>query len=126
MIHGDRGSGQLAERLAPHAEHHRGTHPRVAESSGPLHPEPVTVVPGRVQLMKLLYKPFAIIAKLISARLGKSIFKGLWSTIDDRQPPGARTADATAAKVVGAAALEAATMAGVAAAVDRASARTFH
>jgi hypothetical protein len=76
--------------------------------------------------MKLLYKPFAIIAGVISARLGRTVFRKLWSRIDDREPPRARTADATTAKVVGAAALEAATMAGIAAAAERASARTFH
>jgi hypothetical protein len=76
--------------------------------------------------MKLLYKPFGIIGGVISSRLGKTIFRRLWSRIDDREPPGARTADATTAKVVGAAALEAATMAGVAAAVERTTARVFH
>ncbi|HTU86679.1 MAG TPA: DUF4235 domain-containing protein [Solirubrobacteraceae bacterium] len=76
--------------------------------------------------MKILYKPFAIIAALISARLAKAIFKALWSRIDDAEPPKATTAGAPFGKVVGAAALEAATMAGVGAAVDRAGAQTFH
>jgi Protein of unknown function (DUF4235) len=76
--------------------------------------------------MKLLYKPFAIIAGLIAARLGKSVFKGLWAQIDDAQPPTAATEGASLPKVVGAQALRAATMAGVAAAVDRTFARAFH
>jgi hypothetical protein len=75
--------------------------------------------------MKILYKPFAIIAGLISARIAKAIFQALWSRIDDADPPKATTANASFPKVVGAAALEAATMAGVGAAVDRAGARTF-
>ena len=75
--------------------------------------------------MKILYKPFGIVASLIAARLGKTVFKGVWGRIDQSEPPRARTAEASLPKVVGAAALEAATMAGVAAAVDRASARTF-
>jgi hypothetical protein len=75
--------------------------------------------------MKILYKPFAIIAGLISARIAKAIFKALWSRIDDAEPPKPTTAGASFPKVVGAAALEAATMAGVGAAVDRAGARTF-
>ncbi len=76
--------------------------------------------------MKILYKPFAIIAGLVAARLGRSAFKGLWAKIDTNEPPDPRAGEASMAKVVSAAALEAATMAGVAAAADRASARVFH
>ncbi len=76
--------------------------------------------------MRILYKPFAIIASVIAARLGRSIFRSLWSRIDDVEPPAATAADASFPRVVGAAALEAATMAGVAAAVNHASARAFH
>jgi hypothetical protein len=75
---------------------------------------------------KLLYKPFAIIAGLIAARLGRGIFRGLWSKIDNDPPPAPGTGDASTAKVVGAQALQAGVMAGVAAAVDRAFARSFH
>ena len=76
--------------------------------------------------MKILYKPFGIIAGLISARIAAAIFKALWSRIDERDPPKPTTAEATFPKVVGAAALEAATTAGVGAAVDRVGARAFH
>jgi hypothetical protein len=76
--------------------------------------------------MKILYKPFGIIASLIGARIANSVFKVLWSRIDKEPPPRATTADVSFQKAVGAAALEAATMAAVGAAVDRASARTFH
>jgi Protein of unknown function (DUF4235) len=76
--------------------------------------------------MKILYKPFAIIAGLIGARIAKALFHALWSRVDQGEPPKATTADASLGKVVGAAALEAATMAGVGAAVDRAGAATFH
>ncbi|MBV9474383.1 MAG: DUF4235 domain-containing protein [Solirubrobacterales bacterium] len=76
--------------------------------------------------MKLLYKPFALIAAVIGAKLGHSVFKSLWSAIDDAEPPKATTAEASLPKVVGAKALEAATVAGVAAAVDRVSARSFY
>lgn len=75
--------------------------------------------------MKVLYKPFAIIASLIAARLGHNVFKQIWSQIDDEQPPKPTTLDAKVPKVVAAAALEAATLAGVAAVVDRAGARAF-
>lgn len=76
--------------------------------------------------MKILYKPFAIIAGIISAQLGRRVFKRLWSQIDDAAPPKPTTAEATLGKVIGAATLEAATMAGVAAAINRASAKWFH
>jgi hypothetical protein len=76
--------------------------------------------------VKILYKPIAIIAGIISARMGRTVFRSLWAKIDDAEPPTPRTAGASLPKVVGAAALEAATMAGVAAAIDRASAQSFH
>lgn len=76
--------------------------------------------------MKVLYKPFAIVAGLIGAKLGQSVFKSLWSAIDDARPPSATTADAGLAKVIAAKLLEGATMAAVAAIVDRAGARSFH
>lgn len=76
--------------------------------------------------MKLVYKPFKAFFGVIGARLGKSVFKSLWARIDKDEPPKPTTEKASFAKVVGAASLEAATMAGVAAAADRAAARTFH
>jgi Protein of unknown function (DUF4235) len=76
--------------------------------------------------VKFLYKPFGLIAGLIAARIGRSAFKSLWAKLDEADPPDPTTAEATMPKVIGAAALEAATMAGVAAAADRVSARAFH
>jgi hypothetical protein len=76
--------------------------------------------------MRILYKPFALIAAAIGARLGQSIFKNVWARIDPAEPPRPASAEASLPKVVGAAVLEAATTAGVAAAVDRASMRAFH
>jgi predicted DNA-binding transcriptional regulator YafY len=76
--------------------------------------------------MKILYKPFAIIASLVGAKLGRNAFKKVWGKIDTADPPEPTTAEASFPKVVGAAALEAATMAAIGAAVDRASARSFH
>ena len=75
--------------------------------------------------MRLLYTPFRLISSLIAARVGKSIFRALWSGIDRGAPPATTTQDASMAKVVGAKALEAATMASVAAAADRISATVF-
>jgi hypothetical protein len=81
---------------------------------------------GRLREMKFLYTPFRIIAAIIGAKLGHMAFKGLWSKIDDDDPPGPTNVEASWGKVVAAKALEAATVAGVAAAVDRASVRSFH
>jgi hypothetical protein len=75
--------------------------------------------------MRFLYKPFAIIAGIIGARIGKKTFRALWARIDNAEPPAPTTPEASLPKVVGARALEAATMAATAAVVDRASARSF-
>ena len=76
--------------------------------------------------MKIFYKPFAILASIIGARIARSIFSSVWAKIDHEEPPKATTEEASLPKVVGAAALEAATMAGIGAAFDRVGARAFH
>jgi Protein of unknown function (DUF4235) len=81
---------------------------------------------GSLHAMKLLYKPFDLIFRLIGRRLGRAIFQQVWSAIDDEAPPKATTRDASPGKIVGAQALEAGVMAGVGAAVDRAGVVTFH
>ncbi len=73
-----------------------------------------------------MYKPLAIIAGLISARLGRSVFQSLWSKVDQEPPPVPATGEASLGRVVGAQALQAAVMAAVAAAVDRWFAGVFH
>jgi hypothetical protein len=76
--------------------------------------------------MKLLYKPFALIAGIIGAKLGQSAFKAMWTKLDKSEAlPEPRTEDAPLAKVVAGKALEAATVAAFGAAADRASARSF-
>jgi hypothetical protein len=76
--------------------------------------------------MKLLYKPFALLGAIIAGRLGQRLFRSLWSKIDDAPPPAPGSGEASMAKVVGAQALQAGVMAGVAAAVDRAFSSVFH
>ena len=76
--------------------------------------------------MRLLYKLVSAITGRIAAKLGKTIFRGLWSRLEATDPPPASASDASLPKVVGAAALEAATMAGVAATVKRITAAAFH
>ena len=77
--------------------------------------------------MKLLYKPFAIVAGVVGTKLGKRAFKSLWAQLDDSpEPPEATSGQAPLLKVASGAALEAATMAAIAAVVDRLSAQWFH
>ena len=77
-------------------------------------------------VMKLLYKPFDLIFRLIGRRLGRAIFQQVWSAIDDEAPPKATTLDASPGTIGGAQALEAGVIAGVGAAIDRAGVVTFH
>lgn len=76
--------------------------------------------------MALLYKPFALIAGLIAARIGRSLFRSLWARIDDAPPPEPGSGEGSMVKVVGANALEGGVMAAVAALVSRLFAATFH
>ena len=76
--------------------------------------------------MKLLYKPFAIIAGLISGRLGRSVFRSLWTRIDKEPPPAPGTGEGSLGKVVTAQVLQAGVMAATAATVNRLFARLFH
>lgn len=75
--------------------------------------------------MKLLYKPFGIIAGVLGAKVGQSVFKALWARVDNQPPPKPEIEQAPLPKVVAASALEAATLAGVGAAADTLSRRWF-
>ena len=75
--------------------------------------------------MRLFYKLFAKITGGFAARIGKSVFKSVWSRIDEEEPPKPTRLDASLSKVVGGQTLEAATMAATAAIVERATASTF-
>jgi hypothetical protein len=76
--------------------------------------------------MTLFFKPFEIISRMIAVRIGRALFRAFWSRLDVREPPKPTAPDTTFTKVVTAAALEAATMASVGAAADRAAAEAFH
>lgn len=77
-------------------------------------------------LLRLLYKPLAIVGAIAAGKLGQSIFSKIWAKIDDAPPPRPGTGEGTTAKVIVAQTLEAGVMAGTAAAVDRTLARFFH
>jgi hypothetical protein len=76
--------------------------------------------------MKLLYKPFGIIAGIVGARAGKQAFAAIWSRLSTEPKPAPGEPDVSLTRVVTAAALEAATLAAVSAAVKVLSARIFH
>lgn len=75
--------------------------------------------------MKLLYKPLGIALGILAGFLGRKTFDRIWALIDNEEPPKANTEDAGWAKVLTAAALQAAIFAVVRAAVDRAGATWF-
>lgn len=75
--------------------------------------------------MKLLYKPFGIIAGILAGFLSKKIFDVIWGRFDDAEPPKPTTQEASMAKVVSAAALQGVVFKSVRAAVDRYGARGF-
>ena len=76
--------------------------------------------------MKLLYKPFGIVAGVFAGMTAAAIFKRVWKTVaDDGEKPDAKDKDRSWAEVVGAAALHGAVFGGVKAAVDRAAATGF-
>jgi hypothetical protein len=76
--------------------------------------------------MRLLYKPFGIIAGLISARIGQKAFRNVWAKIDDAPLAKPGTGQSSAGKVVVGSAIEAGIMAASFAAVDRLFANGFH
>ena len=76
--------------------------------------------------MKLLYKPFGLIAGILGGLIARRLFDAMWAQIDDAEPPKATIEKTTWPRLVGAAALQGATFAATKAAVDRAGARTFH
>ncbi|MDO8209791.1 DUF4235 domain-containing protein [Conexibacter sp. CPCC 206217] len=75
--------------------------------------------------MKLIYKPFGIVAGILAGLLARRIFTVVWSKIDDEEPPEAKTELASWTRVLAAAALQGVTFSVTKAAVDRAGARGF-
>ncbi|HMJ03136.1 MAG TPA: DUF4235 domain-containing protein [Conexibacter sp.] len=75
--------------------------------------------------MKLLYKPFGILAGILGGLLARRLFTVVWGWIDDEEPPEATTERASWARVVGAAAVQGATFSATRALVNRAGARSF-
>lgn len=75
--------------------------------------------------MKLLYKPFGIIAGLVGGLLARRIFDAIWSAVDDEAPPKPTVEHTSWPRVISAAVLQGATFSATKAVVDRAGARGF-
>jgi hypothetical protein len=75
--------------------------------------------------MKLIYKPFGIIAGILAGFLSKKLFEWVWSKIDDEEPPKPTTEETNWSKVIAAAVVEGVTFKVTRAAVDRAGAQGF-
>jgi hypothetical protein len=76
--------------------------------------------------VKLLYRPFGLIAGVLAGRLAGAIFKRIWTPGgDEEDKPDAKDEDRSWAEVVSAAAVQGAVFGGVKAAVDRAAASGF-
>jgi len=76
--------------------------------------------------MKLLYKPFSIVSRVLGARVGRQAFTTLWDGITDSPKPSPNDPEAGLLKITGSAALEAATLAASAALFNQLSSRLFH
>ena len=77
-------------------------------------------------IRKLFYLPFAIIGSIVARLLGRQIFRTVWDQIDEEPLPEAGDGRGSMPKLIAGRALQAAVMAGSAAAIDRLFARTFH
>ena len=76
--------------------------------------------------MKLLYKPFGLVAGALAGLLAGAIFKGIWRLVaDEEDKPDATDKHRSWTEVVSAAAVHGAVFGGVRAAVDRVGATSF-
>jgi len=89
------------------------------------HRQPVEDQPGRLDIVKLLYKPVGIVLGLVAGFISRKLFDRLWALIDRGDPPKATTRETTWSKVLAAAALQGLTAKVTRAAVDRAGAQGF-
>jgi hypothetical protein len=76
--------------------------------------------------VKLLYKPFGLVAGVLAGMLAGAIFKRAWAIVGgDQDKPDAKDKERSWLAVVSAAALQGAVFGGVKAAVDRAGATGY-
>ncbi len=76
--------------------------------------------------MKLLYKPVGIALGVLAGLIGKRLFDFAWTKIDDEEPPGATTLEASWRRVLMVAALQGVIFRVTRSAVDRYGAIGWH
>jgi hypothetical protein len=76
-------------------------------------------------MAKVLFAPFSIIGSLIAGMIARKAFDGIWSAIDDEEPPDPGEEREPLARVVIAAVLQAAVFAGTRVLFDRQARRAF-
>jgi hypothetical protein len=69
--------------------------------------------------MKLLFKPFGLVAGLVASRAAAAIFDQVWQRVDGGDLPSADVREDPAGRAIAAAALQAAIFAGTSAAASR-------
>jgi hypothetical protein len=69
--------------------------------------------------MKLLFKPFGMVAGLVASRASTALFDQVWQRVDGGELPDADVREDPAGRAILAAALQAAIFAGTSAAVSR-------
>jgi hypothetical protein len=84
-----------------------------------------SVSPARLDIVKLIYKPFGVALGILAGFLSRKLFEQLWALIDDEEPPEPTTRRTTWSKVIAAAALEGVVFRVTRAAVERAGAQGF-
>ena len=76
--------------------------------------------------MRLLYKPFGLIAGIIGGMLARAAFRRIWVAVaDEEKAPSPKDRDRAWREVVAAAAVQGAVFGGVKALVDRAGATGY-
>jgi hypothetical protein len=76
-------------------------------------------------MARVLFAPFSIIGSLIAGLVARKAFDGIWSAIDDEEPPEAGEEREPLVRVVLAAVLQAAVFAGTRVLFDRQARRAF-
>jgi hypothetical protein len=81
---------------------------------------------GAISRMKLLYKPFGIVAGLLAGLAAGAIFKRFWKAVaHENDTPEVKDKFRSSPEVIAAAVVQGAVFGGVKAAVDRAAATGF-
>jgi hypothetical protein len=75
--------------------------------------------------MKLIFLPISIAAGLLAGLLGRKLFEGAWSLVDDQEPPEPKHREFSWVKLLGALLIEGAIFRVVKGLTDHAARRSF-